>query len=147
MLSLSDEELEQDTAEWFNGIEEDEEFEILRSEMSVSLKLPGKPTLSLCVSPETEHLMRENSLTLFEALYHEALTSYTVSSLQPFLKCSTLRCCYIMPYNPMYLLCLKSRAQTTLIGSNQLDIVRQVKRGHDDMSLPLDPLYEGCQHL
>ena len=140
IMGLNDWELELDTAVWLNNLQEEDGFCIRRDQSVVTVLIPGLDELKFDFDSEVSYLMRENSLTLFEALYHQAVTTSS-GSLNPILKCSRLRCSFIKAFSPMHLLGLKSNTTTHLICDNQKDVVKLIKRESPQLPESIDVDY------
>ena len=73
-------------------------------------------------------MMVRYSFPTFLSVYHRAITFTTRCSLTPVLICTTLQSCFILSYNPLYLLCARSQVTTSFIGDNQKDVIEDTKK-------------------
>ena len=123
LLCLKGEELDQDPETWLISIEDEEGFDVHIDENQIFLTLPPQATYLdediLFINPpeqtiviphesEINQLIDYYGMTLFQSVYHRALTFSVISTLEVKHRSCQVLDAFVLPYNPFYLLAAKS---------------------------------------
>ena len=143
LLCLEMIQLEMDPESWLMTVEEESGFQIYviddfihlmlspqvcyHIDNSVHLVHPPEFTLVFPFKPETQDLIENHGLTLFQGLYHRALSFSLISSLQVIHKSTMLLDAFILPYSPSYILAARSSVTSYFVGENQKAAVKKLK--------------------
>ena len=133
--------LDVDTGEWLLSLENS--VELVEGLSSVVVFFPDSSEVEFLIEEEVTTLKSTHSFTTFTALYHRSLTFSTECSLSHVLHCPTLQSCYVLPYNPIYLLCAKSNVTSRLVGKGHRQLISDIKKiPHDDTLENIEVLRE-----
>lgn len=156
ILCLEQDQLEMEIETWLMTVEEESGFaiyviddyihlmlppQVCYVDTSVHLVHPPEFTLVFPFEPETQDLIDIHGLTLFQGLYHRALSFSLISSLQVVLKSTMVLDAFILPYSPTYILAARSTVTSYFVGENQNGAVKKLKCAPKSLNFsPGDPL-------